>query len=128
MNMETLLYEVVENGLDELKGLEVGSDEYKSKVDVLTKLADRAIELKKIDVERLEKAKERNVERAFRQKQMDDERKDRRFKNWVSVGSIVLPLGVACYWTIISMIFEKEDTLTSSAGKKHLNWLLSIKK
>ena len=42
-----------------LENMELGSDEYKSVVDGLTKLIDRSINLDKLDIDKEEKIKDR---------------------------------------------------------------------
>lgn len=50
MSIRTLLNEEIKNEFNDLKKMELGSETYKTTVDGLTKLVDRAIELERIDV------------------------------------------------------------------------------
>ena len=49
MRIETMLQEGIEDGFSELKKVQVGTESYKTTVDGLTKLVDRAIELEKLE-------------------------------------------------------------------------------
>ena len=70
----TMLYDEIQNEFECLKKVPVGTDEYRTTVDGLTKLVDRAIELEKLDEERFEKAANRDIDNDFKQKQLDDEK------------------------------------------------------
>lgn len=127
MNVGDLLNEVIYTELEDIREMEVGTEEYKVAVDGVTKLADRAIELKKIDIELLDKAETRKQEDSFRQKQMDEERVDRLIRNCISVAGIILPIGVTIWGTLASFEFEKEGTVTTMMGRGFINKLLPKK-
>ena len=120
MNIETLLNERIERLFADLKNDGLEEEQRKAKVDELTKLLDKAAEIERLHVQ--------HDENEIKREQMKDEKKDRRFKNGISIGGIVAPLVVASYWTFISLVYEKDDAQTFTAGKKHLNWLLSLKR
>ena len=65
MRIETMLHDGIEDGFNELKKIQVGTEEYKSTVDVLTKLLDRAIEIDKIDAETQANADNREIENSI---------------------------------------------------------------
>lgn len=127
MEVRDLLSEVIYSELEEIRRMDVGSEEYKVAVDGVTKLADRAIELKKVDIELMDKAETRKQENSFRQKQMDEERVDRLIRNCISVAGIILPLGVTIWGTLASFKFEEEGTVTTMMGRGFINKLLPKK-
>ena len=47
MNIQTLLYDEIEEEFEKLRKIDYGSEQYKVTVDGLTKLMDRAIEMEK---------------------------------------------------------------------------------
>ena len=49
MELDNLLEEQIKGGLEGLGNLDMGSEEYKSASEAITKLIDREIELKKLD-------------------------------------------------------------------------------
>jgi hypothetical protein len=75
---------------------------------------DRSIELKKIDAA----AEEQNRRR-------EDEKKDRLIRNVMTGVKDAAIIGVTIWGTVASINFEREGTLTTSAGRKHLNKILS---
>lgn len=127
MNVETLLYEVLEEGFNELNDMSNGSDERKAKVDELVKFMDRAIEMEKIDVDCKNKEKALENEQIFKQQQMIDEKRDRLVKNVISVAGVVLPLAVTVWGTIASFKFEKEDSISTIMGRGYIQKLLPKK-
>lgn len=127
MNVETLLYEAIEEAFNELNEMPNGSEERKAKVDELAKFMDRAIEMEKIDVDCKHKDKALENEQVFKQQQMVDEKRDRLVKNVISVAGVVLPLAVTIWGTIASFKFEKEDSISTIMGRGYIQKLLPKK-
>lgn len=127
MSIDTLLHEEIQNELGELKKIQVGTDQYKVTVDGLTKLMDRAIEMKKSDIEAEERAESREIETNLKIKQMEDEQKDRKLKNCISIAGIVIPTAVTIWGTIKSIKFEQEGTITTIMGRGFIQKLLPKK-
>jgi hypothetical protein len=152
MDIETLLCEEIKRDLKELETLEVDSDAYKVRLDVIAKLTDRAIELEKITVDSDEKAKNREgdlkikeaelalkenqlkeqienqkIEFELRRQQMDDERKNRLVYNSIAVAGIIIPSLITIWGTVKSFEFEKEGTVTTIMGRGFINKLLPKK-
>lgn len=126
--VERLLEAEWENELQELGRMKLGSDEYKTTVDGVTKLTDRMIELEKIKVEREKEERNREFEENFKLRQHKDEKRDRIVKNVITgvsvvVGSIIVPVAVS----IMSMNFEREGTFTTEAGRGSIRQLLNFK-
>lgn len=116
MDIETKLHEELAEELDYLKGVDIGSDAHKATVEIWTKLADRAIEMEKLNIEKAEKERTR-----------EDERKDRWIRHGITVFGIVLPVAVTIWGTVKSFEFEKEGTITTLMGKGFMNKLLPKK-
>lgn len=127
MRLETLLYEEVHSELEKLKDMKVGSEEYKSTVDGIAKLTDRAIEIEKIKIDKDEKVYNREIENNFKLKSMEDDRKDRYVKNGIAVAGILIPTFVTIWGTLKSFEFEKEGTITTIMGRGFINKLLPKK-
>lgn len=127
MNIETLLREEIKSELEELKKMSLGTDEYRTTVDGITKLADRAIEMERLDIESQEKAESREIEAELKLKEMSEERKDRWIKNGISVMSVLVPTVVTIWGTVKSIEFEKEGTITTIMGRGFINKLLPKK-
>lgn len=127
MSIEALLHDEIETDFTKLMDKEPGSDEHKAIVDELTKLMDRAIELKKVEDDCNEKAAARESERAMKLQQLEDEKKDRLIKNILGAAGIVLPLIVTIWGTKVSLKFEEEGTFTTVMGRGFINKLLPKK-
>lgn len=125
--VERLLAEECAKEIEELGKMRLGDDEYKTTVDGVTKLADRVIELKKIEIDCEKEAKNREFEESLKLQQMEDEKKDRFIKNCLTGVSVVGGLGCAVVMGLISMNFEKEGTFTTEAGRNSIRQLIRFK-
>lgn len=123
MKIKETLYKEIEDELQALTEIKVGTDEYKSSVDGVTKLLDRAIEIEKHEAE----MKEREAERIAKNIQVAEEQKDRVVKNYISAGGVVLPLLVTIWGTLKSFKFEQDGTVTTIMGRGFINKLLPKK-
>lgn len=117
MRIEDLLKEEICEDLEGLKELDLGSDEHKASVDVVTKLIDREVELRKLEIERLEKLESRKADEEFKLKQMKENKVDRIIGYVINVAGIVIPVIVTVWGTKVSLKFEEEGTITTSAGR-----------
>ena len=126
-NIETLLHEEIQDGFDALSKMERGTEIHKTTVDEVAKLFDKAIEIEKIEIEAKDKAKSREIEASLKQAQMEEDRKDRRVKNGIAIGGIVLPLAVTIWGTFKTLKFEEEGTVTTMMGRGFINKLIPKK-
>ena len=127
MNIEELLNKEICEDLENLRDVDFGSDEYKSGIDGLTKLIDRDIEMRRLELERQEKIEGRKTEDEFKLKQMRDTRIDRIIGYVVNVAGIVIPVVVTIWGTKVSLKFEEEGTITTTAGRNFFGKLFSRK-
>ena len=123
MSIRTLLNEEIKNEFNDLKKMELGSETYKTTVDGLTKLVDRAIELERIDIEQNENYENRQVELS----KIEDDRKDQFVRNVLTGAGIIIPTAVTIWGTIKSINFEKEGTITTIMGRGFIQKLLPKK-
>lgn len=117
MSIESDLRDEVLLELDELSKVEFGSEKYKTGVSGVTQLADRLIELSKMDSEDdkldLERQKlELEITKA------EEDAKDRKVKNRISVLNIVVPSVIAVVGGAAMFIYEERGSITSQAGRK----------
>ena len=127
MKVETMLHDEILNEFEELKKLEVGSDGYWAAVDGISKLLDRAIEYDKLDAECNERSLNRGFEEDYKLQLAEDEKRDRRIKNGITIAGIVIPSLITIWGTIKSLNFEKEGTVTTIMGRGFINKLLPKK-
>lgn len=120
MRIETMLHDGIEDGFNELKKIQVGTEEYKSTVDGLTKLLDRAIEMDKIDVEAQTNADNRENETSIELEKIASDRKDRIIKNCLTAASIICTAGVTVWGSLKSWKFEETGVVTSGPGREFM--------
>ena len=124
MSVKSMLNEELETELEELKKIKIGGDDYKAAVDGITKLADRMIELEKLNNEAEERSKNREVDAELKQAQLEATKKDNRVKNAISIAGILVPIGVTIWGTLKTFEFEKDGTVTTLIGKGFINKLI----
>ena len=122
MKIETILQEEIKSEFEELKGMELGTDEYKTTVDGLTKLVDRAIKIEELNNDVQDKIYKEN-ELDLKQQQIEEEQKDRKVRNSITVASIVIPTIVTIWGTLKTLKFEEVGTVTTNAGRNFMNRL-----
>ena len=127
MNLEKKLHAEIGREIDILEGLEVGTESYKTLVDGVTKLTDRAIEIDRFNAEVEAKAEVQKFENELKLKQMKEEKIDRIAKNCLSAVGIILPIVITVWGTKASFEFEKEGTVTTIMGRGFINKLLPKK-
>ncbi len=117
MNILTALDEEIAARLLEMSIMDVKSDEYRIVDDNVCKLIDRRLEMEKLDIESQEKVDAREAEKELRLKQMEEDRKDRRWKNGIAIAGVVTSTGLAIWGTITCLNFEKDCTWSTIIGK-----------
>ena len=127
MKIETVVHKEIHNEFGELKKLEVGSEGYRTAVDGICKLLDRAIEYDKLDAECNDKSLNRGFEEDYKLQLAEDEKRDRRIKNIITIVGIAVPSVITIWGTIVSLNFEKEGTITTIMGRGFINKLLPKK-
>ena len=127
MSIKNELMEEFNDEVKGLRGLQLGSDEYKATVDGVTKLADRIIEIDKIQQEASAKQISQINENELKAAQMADDRIDKWIRNGIEGVKVVGGLVAAGLALVVSINFEREGTLTTEAGKSALRQLLKFK-
>lgn len=127
MSVKRLLTEEFESELKTLEKASVGTDEYKSAIDGVTKLADRIIEIDKIERDYELKKETQLNEQSLKAIESENENRDRWIKNGLTAISTIGGLGLTAWAFVASMNFEKTGTLTTEGGKSALRQLLRFK-
>lgn len=130
--------------IEALDEIELGSNDYKSTVDNIAKLTDKMIEIEKINIEEKARARdyELNLKRVnleFEEKvknrmieeskleEMKFNRKDQKFKNLITIGSIIIPSIITVWGTFKTLKFEETGTVTTIMGRGFINKLIPKK-
>lgn len=127
MAIRNLLELEIEEEFNKLSKMELGTEEYKVTVDGLTKLLDRSIEITKHRDELDEKKENRKIDNDYKSKQVEDENRDRKIKNGLTLAGIVIPSVITIWGTLKSLKFEKDGTVTTIMGRGFINKLLPKK-
>lgn len=126
MSVKTNLRDELNNELHELSKVEFGSEQYKVGVNGVTQLADRVIELERLDNENAKLDIEQQKVDIESQK-LEDERKDRKTKNGIGVAGIVVPAVITVVGGIAMFIYEERGSITSQAGRKIIDRIFRMK-
>ena len=152
MEFDTLLREEIVSELEKLEDIEIGSDCYKTTVDGLVKLMDRAIEIDKMNISKEEQKIKREDAKAatefenkikreqlentkaiakfdnlFKSRQMTDEQIDSIVRNCIAADGIIVPSVITVWGALMSFKFEEEGTITTSVGRGFMSRLLPKK-
>lgn len=123
MSVKQTLREEFDSQMALLHEMDVGTEAYKLTVDGVTKLADRIIAIEKNERD----AEMREWQLGNETESINAQIKTDRKRNWVEVAKIAVPTIGAFTMGIISMKWEKLDTITSTAGKNALREILRFK-
>ena len=120
----------ISSELSLLADMEIGTDEYKSTVDSISKLIDKRNDIDKIDLEisKQQLAEQMEINKAMKQKEIDEyNKKDQLIKHAISIGSIVIPVLVTVWGTYKTLKFEETGTVTTIMGRGFINKLIPKK-
>lgn len=133
-SIEELLESEIREDLEGLSNLELGSEEYKATVNEVAKLIDRAVELKKVEIDAQDKAEKRQMadivqlrEISLKEEQFKHDKKDKIVGYVISVAGIVIPAVLTVWGTCKTLKFDQTDTITTSMGRGFINKLLPKK-
>lgn len=121
-----MLQDEIENELEELGKIEIGSEQYKVTVEGLTKLIDRSIEIDKINFEMDDKIEDRETDLEVKNKQIEEDKKDRRIRNGISIAGLAIPAIITVWGTLKTLKFEEEGTVTTLAGRAHIQKMFNL--
>ena len=135
--------------LANLGAMEMGSEPYKVAIDGLTKLMDRSINLKKLEMDADDNAKDREVNKklknkhiklddefkkrqlaleiAIKRRQMRNEKSGQSITNGIAIASIVIPSIITVWGTFKTLKFEEHGTVTTIMGRGFINKLIPKK-
>lgn len=127
MNVKDLLKEKIEKQIKSLDGMKVGSDEYETTVNSITKMLDKLNEMDRNEHDYLEKRESREKENDLKLKQMKEERLDHIAKNLLTGISVIGGFALTIWGTYKSFEFEKTGSITTIMGRGFINKLIPKK-
>lgn len=122
VKVKELLEEEIVNQIEALGNAE----EYTVSVDDTVRLMDKMIEMERLEQDRLDKEKSRRLEEDLKLKEMAENKKDRLWKNALTIGTFVIGTGVTIWANIDSKKFEEGFTHTTEAGRTSTRKLLGF--
>lgn len=126
-DVKALLKKELQDEIVTLEDMDMGSNEQKIAIDGVAKLAEKFIEMEKLENDKLEKAENREIDIEMKLKQMAEDRKERIVKNAVTVGTTVVGAALTVWGTLKTLKFEETGTVTTSAGREFIKKLFSKK-
>ena len=129
MNFKTDLQDVWRKEIETLNEIDVDSQEslYKAQLERVTSIEKMLTDLEKAEMDSDEKRYCRDMDEQFKHIEIYAEKRDRKTRNLIEVTKIVVPVTAAFAMGLISMKWEKIDTLTTTAGKSALRDILKFK-
>lgn len=127
-NYETKLNEEIESQLEALSLKEVGSEESKSTIDGLTKLMDRSIKLKELEIERTIQREKVDTEYALKKEEFENDKRSKKIENAIKIGTFAVTCVITIGGVIYTTNFEREDNYSSTAGKNFVKRITSLVK
>ena len=121
MNAKLKLKEGFIDDIGELGKLQVGSDEYKSGADGVSKVGNTLIEMEKLEMEKELKIRAQDMEYDLKVKEIEENRKDRKAKNLIAIGTFAGTLGFQLLLSKWTFLFEEKGTISSSMGRNLIN-------
>ena len=127
MSVKALLNDEIKDEIEQLRKVELGSDQHKIAADTLAKLLDKSIEMDKLDLEYQDRFEAREAENELKQKEIEDEKKDRKVKNILTGVSVIGGFALTVWGTCKSIKFEETGSFTTIMGRGFIQKLLPKK-
>lgn len=127
MSVKALLNDEIKDEIEQLRKVELGSDQHKIAADALAKLLDKSIEMDKLDLEYQDRFETREAENELKQKEIEDEKKDRKVKNILTGVSVIGGFALTVWGTCKSIKFEETGSFTTIMGRGFIQKLLPKK-
>lgn len=124
MRIKTTLVDEFNSQMEKVHKIEVGTEQQKIAVESATKLADRIIELEKLEVQRELEISRREIDESLKIDELRTDRRDKMIRNGVAIGGLVLA-GVTAF--ITTKMELAGGMHTTEAGKSSIRQLLKFK-
>lgn len=119
MDLRKTLCDEIHDEFNQLEKYDPSVKEFKEVGDSVAKLLDREIEFRKLDIQ--------HEENKLKLEQMKEDKIDRIVKHILTGMSIVGPICLTIWGTVVSINFEKEGIITTNAGRGFFQRLFSKK-
>lgn len=116
MEIERDLRSELSAQINYLKGIEAGTDEYKARVESITKLLDRLIEMEKLASEHEDRVEATKREHELKLKELEEARKGRWARDGMTAGLAIGEMVFSAIWIYRLFRFEETGTITARAS------------
>ena len=127
MGIKNVLVEELTKEVKELSKIEVGSDKYRAAVEGVTKLANCINDIDQFEAENMQKESAQFNEYELKHAQLESEKRDRKTKNGIAIGTALVSVLVYGVAFIASTNFEREGSFTTEGGKNSIRQLLKLR-
>lgn len=127
MEIKNVLVEELTKEVKELSKIEVGSDKYRAAVEGVTKLANCINDIDQFEAENMQKESAQFNEYELKHAQLENEKRDRKTKNGIAIGTALVSVLVYGVAFIASTNFEREGSFTTEGGKNSIRQLLKLR-
>lgn len=124
------LNEEISSELDALTKFDVGSDDYKTAVECISKLIDKQNDIDKIELEvaKHKLSERKDLDKMAKENELNENNKKNQLINYgITIGSILIPVFVTIWGTYKTFEFEKTGTVTTIMGRGFINKLIPKK-
>ena len=121
MSIKNALTAEVVDELKELKKIQVGSEQHRQATDAVIKMVDRIIDFEKQESDKKFQEENREIETRLELQKQKNEKRSRMTTNILTAVSIGSGIILTIWGTKISLKFEEEGTVTTSAGRSFIN-------
>lgn len=120
-DIKSLLKKEIEAEFLELEKMQIGTDDYKTSVDGITKMIDKSIEISKMEADIDSKKEALDAETDLELKKQKNEHFNKMIVNILSGASIVSGVALTIWGTYKTLKFEETGTVTTTAGRNFIN-------
>lgn len=120
-DIKSLLKKEIEAEFLELEKIQIGTDDYKTSVDGITKMIDKSIEISKMEADIDSKKEALYAETDLELKKQKNEHFNKMIVNILSGASIVSGVVLTIWGTYKTLKFEETGTVTTTAGRSFIN-------
>ncbi len=120
--------EEISSSLEKLQGLELGSKEYLTAVEAIGKLYEAGTRDLVEDAKYDEMIARREMDEEHHQQDLEEKRKDRKWRLLEAAASLILPLGVYIWAFGTGMEFEETGTISSPWVRQLVDGIKPTKK
>lgn len=120
-DIKSLLKKEIEAEFLELEKIQIGTDDYKTSVDGITKMIDKSIEISKMEADIDSKKEALYAETDLELKKQKNEHFNKMIVNILSGASIVSGVALTIWGTYKTLKFEETGTVTTTAGRSFIN-------